>query len=111
MRRAHKDYLSDMLENAEKALDFVGRMEYEEFLGDEKTSYAVVRALEIIGEAAGRVPDEVRSSIQELQWREIPAMRNKLTHEYFGINMKVVWRTVREDLPPLIKALDKALKK
>jgi len=100
-----------MLENAEKALDFVGRMEYEEFLGDEKTSYAVVRALEIIGEAAGRVPDEVRSSIQELQWREIPAMRNKLTHEYFGINMKVVWRTVREDLPPLIKALDKALKK
>lgn len=111
MTRAHEDYLSDMLENAEKALDFVGRMDYNEFFEDEKTSYAVVRALEIIGEAARRVPDEVRSSIPELQWREIPAMRNKLTHEYFGINMKVVWRTVREDLPPLVQALRKAIKK
>lgn len=102
MKRAHKDYLQDMLDNAEKALDFVGSMELDQFFQDEKTSYAVVRALEIIGEAARKIPEDVRANIPELQWREISGMRNKLTHEYFGVNMKVVWRTVREDLPPLI---------
>jgi uncharacterized protein with HEPN domain len=111
MKRAYDDYLHDMLENAEKALDFVGGMELDQFFEDEKTSYAVVRALEIIGEAARKIPEEVRASIPELQWREISAMRNKLTHEYFGINMKVVWRTVREDLPPLIDELSRFLKK
>ena len=111
MKRVYDDYLHDMLENAEKALDFVGGMELDQFFEDEKTSYAVVRALEIIGEAARKIPEEVRASIPEVQWREISAMRNKLTHEYFGINMKVVWRTVREDLPPLIDELNKFLKK
>jgi uncharacterized protein with HEPN domain len=110
LKRAHEDYLRDMLANAEKALDFVGGMELDEFFEDEKTSYAVVRALEIIGEAARMVPDEVRATIPDLQWREISAMRNKLTHEYFGINMKVVWRTVREDLPFLVQTLRAALK-
>lgn len=102
MKRTHEDYLQDMLDNAEKALDFVGSMELDQFFEDEKTSYAVVRALEIIGEAARKIPEDVRANIPELQWREISGMRNKLTHEYFGVNMKVVWRTVREDLPPLI---------
>lgn len=111
MKRTHNDYLMDMLDNAEKALDFVGGIEFDRFFEDEKTSYAVVRALEVIGEAARLVPDDVRATIPELQWREIAAMRNKLTHEYFGINMKVVWRTVHDDLPPLIDVLRKALKK
>jgi uncharacterized protein with HEPN domain len=70
-----------------------------------------VRALEIVGEAARMVPDEVRATFPNLQWREISGMRNKLTHEYFGINMKVVWRTIHEDLPPLIQELKKALEK
>jgi uncharacterized protein with HEPN domain len=111
MKRAYADYLRDMLENAEKALDFVGGMELDQFFEDEKTSYAVIRALEIIGEAARKIPEDVRASIPELQWREISAMRNKLTHEYFGVNMKVVWRTVREDLPPLIHVLRNVVKK
>jgi uncharacterized protein with HEPN domain len=111
MKRVHEDYLQDMLDNAEKALDFVGGMELDQFFEDEKTSYAVVRALEIIGEAARKIPEDVRANIPELQWREIVAMRNKLTHEYFGVNMKVVWRTVREDLPPLIQILQKVVKK
>jgi uncharacterized protein with HEPN domain len=109
MKRAHEDYLQDMLDNAEKALEFVGSMELDQFFEDEKTSYAVVRALEIIGEAARKIPEDVRVSIPELHWREISGMRNKLTHEYFGVNMKVVWRTVREDLPPLIQVLRKVL--
>jgi uncharacterized protein with HEPN domain len=109
MKRAHEDYLRDMLDNAEKALDFVSGMDYDEFFEDEKTSYAVVRALEVIGEAARRVPEDVRDAHPEFPWREVTAMRNKLMHEYFGANMKVVWRTVQEDLPIIIPALRKIL--
>ena len=87
MMRDYHDYLHDMLDNAEKALDFVHGMEYDEFFEDQKSAYAVVRALEIIGEAARRIPEDVCSAIA---WREISGMRNKLTHEYFGVNMKVV---------------------
>jgi uncharacterized protein with HEPN domain len=110
MKREYDDYLRDMLENAELALDFVQGMEYDEFFEDEKSRYAVVRALEVIGEAARQIPDEVRKANSQIPWREITAMRNKLMHEYFGANMKVVWKTVQEDLPVIIQNLKKILK-
>jgi uncharacterized protein with HEPN domain len=71
--------------------------------------YAVIRAFEIIGEAARQIPENVRQSHPKIQWREIAAMRNKLTHEYFGVNTKVIWRTVHEDLPVIIPLLKKIL--
>ena len=70
----------------------------------------MIRAFEIIGEAARQIPENVRQSNPEIQWREIAAMRNKLTHEYFGVNTKVIWRTVHEDLPVIIPLLKKILK-
>jgi uncharacterized protein with HEPN domain len=110
MKRLYQDYLTDMLENAEKALDFVSGMDYDELFEDEKTSYAVIRALEIIGEAAKMIPENVRELNPEIPWREVTAMRNKLMHEYFGANMKVVWRTIQDDLPNIIPILRKMLK-
>jgi uncharacterized protein with HEPN domain len=110
MKREYDDYLQDMLENAELALDFVQGMEYDEFFEDEKSKYAVMRALEVIGEAASKVPESVRNSAPGISWREIIGMRNKLMHEYFGANMKVVWRTVQEDLPIIIPLLKELLK-
>ena len=80
------------------------------FLKMKKSSYAVVRALEIIGEAARQIPDGVREENPEIQWREVAGMRNKLMHEYFGVNMKVVWQTIEEDLPAIIPILRKILK-
>lgn len=109
MKREYEDYLQDMLENAEKALSFIGDISYDDFAMDDKAVYAVIRALEIIGEAARQVPEKVRDANSEVPWREITGMRNKLTHEYFGVNTKVVWRTVREDLPVIIPALKKIL--
>jgi len=109
MKREYDDYLRDMLENAEKAISFVQGMDYDGFCNDDKALYAVVRAFEIIGEAARQIPDDVRQANPEIQWREITAMRNKLTHEYFGVNTKVVWRTVQEDLPVIISALRKII--
>ena len=110
MKREYEDYLRDMLENAEKALFFVQGMDYDGFYKDDKAVYAVIRALEIIGEAARQIPEDVRQSNSEIQWREIAAMRNKLTHEYFGVNTKVIWRTVQEDLPIIISLLQNMLK-
>ena len=71
----------------------------------------MIRAFEIIGEAARQIPEDVRDANSEIPWREIMGMRNKLTHEYFGVNTKVVWRTVQEDLPVIIAALQKMLAK
>jgi uncharacterized protein with HEPN domain len=109
MKREYEDYLRDMVENTEKALSFVRGMDYDEFCVDDKAVYAVIRALEIIGEAARQIPENVRQSNPEIQWREITAMRNKLTHEYFGITTKVIWRTVNEDLPIMLPLLKKML--
>lgn len=110
MKREYGDYLRDMLENAEKALSFVEGMDYDDFCNDDKAMYAVIRAFEIIGEAARQVPEKIREANPKIQWREIAGMRNKLTHEYFGVNTKVVWRTIEEDLPVIIPVLKKILK-
>jgi len=67
-------------------------------------------AVEVIGEAATNVPDEIRSKHPSLPWRDIRGMRNKLVHQYFGINMEVVWKTILEDLPMIVGEIEKILK-
>ncbi len=84
MKREYADFLQDMLNNAELALDFVQGMEYDEFFEDEKSRYAVMRALEVIGEAARQIPDDVRAANPEIPWREITAMRNKWRSSILG---------------------------
>ena len=105
MKRVYTDYLRDMLDNAEKALGFVKGIDFEESRSDDKSVYAVIRAVEIIGEAARNIPEEIRSKYPGIPWREVAAMRSKLSHEYFGVNIQVVWKTTQEDLPALIPLL------
>ena len=86
-------------------------MDYDGFEADDKAVYAVIRAVEIIGKAARQIPESIQNANSAIPWREITGMRNKLTHEYFGVNTKVVWRTVQEDLPVIIPLLQTMLKK
>jgi len=101
MTRVYSDYVRDMLEAARKAEEFIGGMTLEQFLADDKTNYAVVRAITIVGEAAKKIPEQVRTRYPEVPWREIAGMRDKVTHEYFGVDLRRVYETVRRDLPSL----------
>ncbi len=98
MKRArdYTGYVADMLESAQKALEFVAGMTYEEFVADEKTQYAVVRALEVLGEAAKKVPPEWREVYAEIPWRAIAGMRDKLIHDYIGTWTEFRAKVVRQ---------------
>jgi uncharacterized protein with HEPN domain len=104
-KRIYLDYLRDMLDATEKALRFTAGMTFSRFIEDDKTAFAVVRALEVLGEAAKKVPKSVRDRYPDLPWRAMTGIRDKLIHEYFGVNLQVVWQTIQEDLPSAKKAL------
>lgn len=108
-KRLGADYLRDILVHAEAAAAFVETMDFERFREDRKTVFAVVRALEVIGEAARQTPAAVRKRYTEVPWRKAIGMRNIVVHEYFGVDLEVVWRTVHADLPPLQRAVAQAL--
>ena len=99
MKREYRDYLVDVFQAIEKIEQFTRGMTFDDFKDDTKTLFAVIRALEIIGEAVKKIPLAVKVKYKEIPWKEISGMRDKLIHEYFGVNIKVVWRTVKEDIP------------
>jgi len=104
------DYLNDIIDAIEKAEAFSRDMSMDEFLADEKTLYATVRAIEIIGEASKHVPERVRQRYPDLPWRQMSGMRDKLIHAYFGVDATVIWKTVKEDIPPIKNALHRVIK-
>jgi len=108
--RVFRDYLQDMLDACLKASSFISDMSFEEFASDEKTQFAVIRALEIIGEASKKLPQAFKDQTPEIPWRAIAGMRDKMIHDYMGVNQAVVWKTVNEDLPPLVEQLRKMTK-
>ena len=107
--RIVKDYLNDILENIKDINVFIAGIDYEDLKSDKKTQYAVIRCLEVIGEAAKKIPDKSRTNYPAIPWQEISGMRDKLIHDYFGIDLETVWDTIQEDLLPLKKAVESLL--
>lgn len=100
-------YLVDILESAKIAWDYVFDKTWEKFFEDIQCQDAVVRRIEIIGEAAKRISQETRDKYPEIEWREMTSMRNLVIHEYDVVDIKQVWDTVQNKIPPLIEKLKK----
>lgn len=107
--RDHIAYLEDIFTAMEAAVRFTHGMTLEAFVADEKTVYATVRALEIMSEAAKRVPAEVRGRYPAIPWRNMAGIRDVVIHEYDRVDRAVVWKTVQSDLPAVEPEVRRAI--
>ena len=105
MSREWELYLEDILESCEKILRFTEGLTFEQFTNDERTYDAVVRNLEIIGEAAKHIPDDIRVVLPNIEWRKAAGLRDMLAHAYFGIDNDILWDIVRNKVPELADAV------
>ena len=101
--------LQDILEAISRIERYTAHMDAHSFQTDEKTLDAVVRNLEVIGEAARHIPEHVERDNPQIPWDKMRAIRNVLIHEYFGVSVAIIWHTVRHDLPPLAPLLQEIL--
>lgn len=103
-KREVEDFLQDILDSINAIEEFIKGYSYGDFANEQKTNYAVIRAIEIIGEATKNIPKSFRSKYTEVPWVEMAGMRDKLIHNYFGVDMEVLWLTATENVP-LLKVL------
>jgi uncharacterized protein with HEPN domain len=103
--RSWKERIEDILEAIAEIQEFTKSMSFEEFRGDPRTIKAVALDFVVIGEAAGHVPDDVAAAHPEIAWTLMRGMRNRLVHDYFGMDPEIIWDTVQNDLPPLVEPL------
>jgi uncharacterized protein with HEPN domain len=108
-KREWRFYIDDMLMFAKRVRTYSNGMDQEQFEADELRYDAILRNLELIGEAATRIPDDIRRSYSSIPWRQIIATRNRLIHGYLGIDNDILWSIVDSDIPSLLTRL-KSLK-
>lgn len=93
--------IEDIWEAAEKVKHYTDDMTQMAFEHDERTTDAVVRNLEVIGEAANRLPEDFKGEHPEIEWVKIAGLRHRIVHEYFGVDLKIIWQIIKKDLPGL----------
>ena len=109
MKREIRDYITDILESIKDVGEFTGNMDFGGFKNDRKTINAVIRSLEILGEAAKNIPQNVKDKYPDKPWKRMTGMRDKLIHEYHGVDLEIVWKVIKDELPPLQKDIEEIL--
>jgi len=108
MRKDDSIWMRHMMDAAREAIEFAQGRSYADLNNDRKLVLALVKDIEIIGEAAYRVSQTTRDNLPDIPWDDIIGMRHRLVHAYFDINLDILWRTVQDDLPPLVIELEHA---
>lgn len=103
-------YLLDIKEAIEKIQKYTEKISYEEFLKNDEKIDAVIRNLEIVGEAVKNIPNDIKQKYKEINWKDIMGMRNIIAHGYFGVDLEIIWKTIKEKLPELKNKTEEILK-
>jgi len=106
-KRSNRLYCRDILESGEAIKNYVEGIDFRDFTQDRMRHSAVIREFEIIGEAVGKLSDTLKQAFPEVPWQDIKDFRNLLIHEYFGVDLEIVWNTIHNDLPMLMGAVQK----
>ena len=107
--RGWRFYIQDMIEFSEKVLSYTDGLDQDAFIADGRTYDATLRNLELVGEAATHIPDEVRQAQSEIPWHAIIGTRNRLAHAYMTISDSIIWGIIQEAIPELLPALQNLL--
>jgi len=107
MSRNYALYIKDIITCINQIEEFVCGMSYQEFVSDDKTCSAVIRKLEIIGEASKCLPDSITSKYNDIPWKDMARMRDKIIHFYFGVDTEIVWNVIKNRLPEIKKLMYK----
>ena len=108
--RTSEALLADITEAIKRTQQYVGKMTYAEFLKDAKTQDAVVRNIEIIGEAVKKLPETFTQAHADIPWKDMARTRDKLIHDYFSLNYDILWNIITEELPKVFSSLQKIQK-
>ena len=109
-KRGDREFLLDIIEAIKRIELYTKELSYEDFLQKIETQDAVVRNFEIIGEAVKNISNNLKAKCNEIQWKEIAGMRDKVIHFYFGVNWDIVWRAAKDSLPPFKEKIEEILR-
>jgi len=109
MRRNYKLFIEDILDAMNKIEEYIKGLSYEDFAENEMVEDAVIRRIEIIGEAAGNVPENIKVKYQNIPWKKMVGLRNITIHEYFGVDLDIVWEIVTKNIPGTKADIQKVL--
>lgn len=108
--RIYIDFIRDIAEHLQKIEKFTEGLDYEGFVKDEKIVYAVIRCFEVIGEATKSIPAEYKNKYPSIPWSKMSGMRDKLIHNYFGVDYETLWETIKKRIPEIKPLVEKILK-